>query len=243
MDQIQRPGEELDHAAFARVWRRVMPEDRPDCPFTLEPSAPPALSTPTSPAAAAAAPAVPCACLGEGSARDLPELERMLRQTTDDFRIYRALARRDREGFFPPWPWKRSGRSGVYPLRPSSFRESSTRRRPPRRPEPLRFRLPCGSAFRPNSGRGAHSWRLRKRRPIPVWRDSIAFWPRRIETTPGACGPGWSGSESLLQLPAKEAVPVAAGIENSAAPLGKPGCGLLLGIELDDLQPGRSHQS
>ena len=44
MDQIQRPGEELDHAAFARVWRRVMPEDRPDCPFTLEPSAPPALS-------------------------------------------------------------------------------------------------------------------------------------------------------------------------------------------------------
>lgn len=98
MDQIQRPGEELDHAAFARVWRRVMPEDRPDCPFTLEPSAPPALSTPASPAAAAAAPAVPCACLGEGSARDLPELERMLRQTTDDFRIYRALARRLGQG-------------------------------------------------------------------------------------------------------------------------------------------------
>ena len=24
-----------DQEVFERVWRRVMPEDRPDCPFTL----------------------------------------------------------------------------------------------------------------------------------------------------------------------------------------------------------------
>ena len=26
----------LDQAAFQRDWRRVMPQDRSDCPFTLE---------------------------------------------------------------------------------------------------------------------------------------------------------------------------------------------------------------
>ena len=29
---------EEDQAVFERVWRRVMPEDRPDCPITLEPT-------------------------------------------------------------------------------------------------------------------------------------------------------------------------------------------------------------
>lgn len=124
MDQIQRPGEGLDCKAFERVWRRVMPEDRPDCPFTLEPSvsaAPttavpaaasastrPILLAPPPPAAApapvpATTPSVslsnspqnrPSACLSEDSASDLPGLKQVLRQTTDDFRIYRALARR-----------------------------------------------------------------------------------------------------------------------------------------------------
>ena len=32
------PQTDLDHAAFERVWRRVMPQDRADCPFTLEPA-------------------------------------------------------------------------------------------------------------------------------------------------------------------------------------------------------------
>lgn len=137
MDQIQRPGEGLDYAAFERVWRRVMPEDRPDCPFTLEPSVPTAPSARAVPAAASLAslpvppapapppaaaapirtgadptpvPAPPVllaeaappngrtACLGEESASDLPGLERVLRQTTDDFRIYRTLARRMGQG-------------------------------------------------------------------------------------------------------------------------------------------------
>jgi len=42
MDETRLPpwGEELDRAAFERVWRRVMPQDRPDCPFTLDPPAP-----------------------------------------------------------------------------------------------------------------------------------------------------------------------------------------------------------
>ena len=38
---------ELDRVAFQQVWRRVMPEDRPDCPFTLEaPTLPTVTSTP-----------------------------------------------------------------------------------------------------------------------------------------------------------------------------------------------------
>ena len=46
MEQILNPG--IDREVFERVWRRVMPEDRADCPFTLQqaerpqPSAPPA---------------------------------------------------------------------------------------------------------------------------------------------------------------------------------------------------------
>ena len=31
------PQTDLDHAAFERVWRRVMPQDRADCPFTVDP--------------------------------------------------------------------------------------------------------------------------------------------------------------------------------------------------------------
>ena len=44
-----------DQEVFERVWRRVMPEDRPDCPFTLgeDAAAPPAVQPP-----AAALPAV-----------------------------------------------------------------------------------------------------------------------------------------------------------------------------------------
>ena len=46
MEQILNPG--VDREVFERVWRRVMPEDRADCPFTLQqaerpqPPAPPA---------------------------------------------------------------------------------------------------------------------------------------------------------------------------------------------------------
>lgn len=42
MEQTPIPpeGEALDREVFERVWRRVMPQDRPDCPFTLEPPVP-----------------------------------------------------------------------------------------------------------------------------------------------------------------------------------------------------------
>lgn len=98
MDQAQCPGgpqQELDRAAFERVWRRVMPEDRPDCPFTL-PSAPPVSALPAVPAPQPRrepAPA-PTVCLGEASAADLPRLEVFLRQTAEANRLYRTLARR-----------------------------------------------------------------------------------------------------------------------------------------------------
>ena len=34
MNEPQTPA--LDQASFRRVWQRVMPQDRMDCPFTLE---------------------------------------------------------------------------------------------------------------------------------------------------------------------------------------------------------------
>ena len=113
----ETPNPNLDSAAFQKVWRRVMPEDRHDCPFTVDTPTAPAATTvpavappsPTSPPAPmppvpvpAPVPAptitqsVPQACLGEGSRSALPELERLLTQTNDAARIYRALARRAR---------------------------------------------------------------------------------------------------------------------------------------------------
>ena len=109
MDELQTP--KLDHAAFRRVWKRVMPEDRPDCPFTLDPplgqeGAPlPSHSCPPTPAVPPvvrppAAPAGPC--LGEGSAGELPRLERLCRQVWMDYQSYRTLSRRaGRERIFP----------------------------------------------------------------------------------------------------------------------------------------------
>lgn len=63
MDETRLPpwGEELDRAAFERVWRRVMPQDRPDCPFTLDPPdpAPPGSETPLPPTREDRGPLVP----------------------------------------------------------------------------------------------------------------------------------------------------------------------------------------
>ena len=113
--------DDLDREAFQQVWRRVMPEDRVDCPFTLEtPEAParpesqtapaPVLSPPVQPSFVrpmTSAPASVPTCLGEQSAGDLPALEVMLALAMDGRRIYRALAHRNngrprerREGFF-----------------------------------------------------------------------------------------------------------------------------------------------
>ena len=109
MDTSQRP-EVLDQAAFRRVWRRVMPQDRPDCPFTLDP--PPAdqpdpaseetvpcsppIDAPTAlaPRPADASPVPVPLCLGAASAGDLAELDRLAQQVARDLALYRALARR-----------------------------------------------------------------------------------------------------------------------------------------------------
>ena len=95
---------ELDRVAFQQVWRRVMPEDRPDCPFTLEaPTLPTVTSTPV-PVVSAALPALsrmaptPQAqtCLGESSAGALPFLREMLAAAAEGQRTYRGLARQSR---------------------------------------------------------------------------------------------------------------------------------------------------
>ena len=49
---VLSPDGVCDREVFERVWRRVMPEDRPDCPFTLVPggrAAPAAASNPSNP--------------------------------------------------------------------------------------------------------------------------------------------------------------------------------------------------
>ena len=43
MEQTASPG--MDREVFERVWRRVMPEDRGDCPFTVPVSEPEADQT------------------------------------------------------------------------------------------------------------------------------------------------------------------------------------------------------
>ena len=84
----ETPTAVLDPAAFAKVWQRVMPQDREDCPFTLAPatSAPPAPPQPL--------PARALTCLGEASADQVPALTALAQATADDWRVYRALERR-----------------------------------------------------------------------------------------------------------------------------------------------------
>ena len=100
-----------DQEVFERVWRRVMPEDRPDCPFTLgeDAAAPPAIQPPAValPAVGQTAPAgeqapsrpvvgeehdVPC--LGASSAVYGAQLQRLIDRELADWRAYQALSRR-----------------------------------------------------------------------------------------------------------------------------------------------------
>ena len=98
-----QPLVQLDQEAFRRVWRRAVPEDRADCPFTLDAPAPaaqlPAVTPPSFMAPASAPPSRPMSsappiCLGEQSAGELPELERLLAMVAQARQIYRSLARR-----------------------------------------------------------------------------------------------------------------------------------------------------
>ena len=80
MNEPQTPA--LDQASFRRVWQRVMPQDRMDCPFTLEepqaeavkasalppqPVPAPAVPAPLPPRPAPTLP-TPTLCLGDASA-------------------------------------------------------------------------------------------------------------------------------------------------------------------------------
>lgn len=81
-----------DRETFQRVWRRVMPQDRPDCPFTLDApgaipaSAPAPLPTPSTPSQS-----LPVACLGPSSAEALPTLDRLLLLTAEAWQAYSAM--------------------------------------------------------------------------------------------------------------------------------------------------------
>ena len=97
---------QCDQEVFERVWRRVMPEPRPDCPIVLptEPAAspavreaPPALSA----VAASAPPDRPVAgeehnvpCLGAASAIYGGQLQQFVDRALADWRSYQALSRR-----------------------------------------------------------------------------------------------------------------------------------------------------
>lgn len=102
----------LDRDAFQRVWRRVMPEDRADVPFTLDApgqTLPPAPRPPAGPPRPQPPPPSPRptpqpgprppVCLGEGSRGELPQLGHLIELTAGDRRVYRAQARR--------WPGER----------------------------------------------------------------------------------------------------------------------------------------
>lgn len=95
----ETPVPALDQAAFRQVWRRVMPQDRVDCPFTLEEGE----AAPGSPALPVPAPPLPVPCLGEASLGELPCLWERMDQAAQARRVYQALeGRTGRRGRFSP---------------------------------------------------------------------------------------------------------------------------------------------
>jgi len=102
-----------DAEQFRRVWRRVMPTDRPDCPFTLDPPSPAPVPAPAMPApvpgpalpqppaglpacSSGSLSAIPPVCLGEDGAGDLAVLGRLLCLTEESRAAYQALKGRGR---------------------------------------------------------------------------------------------------------------------------------------------------
>lgn len=84
-----------DRETFQRVWRRVMPQERPDCPIALTPSdASLPTSAPVTLPAASAPPQQPVACLGEQSVGELPTLDRLLLLTAEAWQAYSAMGGR-----------------------------------------------------------------------------------------------------------------------------------------------------
>lgn len=109
MEQDRLPSG-YDPEVFERVWRRVMPEDRPDCPFTL-PQREEAPAVPALPAVAAAPAPVPVqiqpspapeehgvSCLGPASAVHGPQLQQYIDHELSSWRHFQHLARRAQSG-------------------------------------------------------------------------------------------------------------------------------------------------
>lgn len=92
-----------DRETFQRVWRRVMPQDRPDCPFTLDASDAVPASAPATLLAAAppATPQPPVACLGPSSAEALPILDRLLLLTAEAWQAYSSMGGRAGQATLP----------------------------------------------------------------------------------------------------------------------------------------------
>lgn len=93
-----------DRETFQRVWRRVMPQERPDCPFTLDApdAAVPASAPATLPAAAPAPlPSPPVACLGPSSAEALVALDQLLLLTAEAWQAYLAMGGRASQATLP----------------------------------------------------------------------------------------------------------------------------------------------
>lgn len=89
-----------DRAVFERVWRRVMPEDRPDCPFVLEEDSAaqqlpvPVQTAPVPHSCGRTYPEEDVPCLGAASSIYGAQLQRMIEGELSDWKRYQALARR-----------------------------------------------------------------------------------------------------------------------------------------------------
>ena len=97
-----------DRDIFLRVWRRVAPEDRPDCPITVEQDAQPAQTAVDNNAVESAASrqispdsagddfptADDVPCLGSAAAHDRERLQEFIDRELTLWRSYQALARR-----------------------------------------------------------------------------------------------------------------------------------------------------
>ena len=182
----------FDPEVFARVWSRVMPDQ------TLSPIQP-ALPALRSPAQTAPAPS----CLGEGSARYVPQLEALMDQ------LHAALGSASWPGgaeagppaCWPPSPPTSSGSSAACP--PPIFSSPAGAMLPRGRgPSPLdRCPPPCAPCFsRPSSAPprppcwpgqfrmtpvSADCWRTSRTRPSPTPPRSGSFWKSFCKNPPG----------------------------------------------------------
>lgn len=105
MEYEQTQQDYREEEAFARVWRRVMPRDRPDCPFLLgrpkeEETALAPLPAPL-PVSAGGRHITPGSateedvpCLGASSLSYAPLLQSFVDRSTAQWRLYQSLSRR-----------------------------------------------------------------------------------------------------------------------------------------------------